>query len=437
MAYGFAFLALAATLRSDWCWTWICFGISMAFHIVTGGWIALALLGAFTCSVLISKFTPNVADRLSNLLSCSSNPDQIDSGSTASAKESSRSRAYIVLSLCVAAIFTLIGLIPALALNRDVDVQTAEQGAMIYVFARLPHHLRISGFSDTRWAQHGILAVLTITLAFLTIIIHRHGKVDAKDRETLNRHLRVGLLLGTCCFGVIFAIAGALIDLSLSSYAPNWTANLLRYYWFRWNDVAWPVAFCTLTLLSIDRLSRMTYQQTWRLAAQLLMWLVLVVPGAMLCIQRTQAVAESRIPPADYQSLIYSNTTKQRADATYLDWIDACNWIRGSTPEGSLVLTPRNQQTFKWYAHRAEVVCWKDSPQNAKDLVEWYRRIGVVFPRAENGGPELLHQVRAIQLFREFRFDYVLTDKRSDPTPLAFPIVYENETFAIFRTLDL
>ncbi len=181
----------------------------------------------------------------------------------------------------------------------------------------------------------------------------------------------------------------------------------------------------------------MNYEQPWKLAAQLFCWTLMLIPGAVLSASMLQQLSFTNIPPADEKSLIFAATNPRIAKSTYDDWLDACYWIRVSTDADSLWLTPRNQQTFKWNAQRAEVVCWKDSPQNAKDLLEWYRRIHAVFGADENGAPKPMNLVRAINLSREFKFDYILSDKRSDPTPLTLPIVYENDTFAIFQMLQL
>ena len=58
-----------------------------------------------------------------------------------------------------------------------------------------------------------------------------------------------------------------------------------------------------------------------------------------------------------------------------VDWIAVCQWIRDNTPPDSLWFTPKYQQSFKWYAERAEVVCWKDVPQDNAAVLEWFQRI--------------------------------------------------------------
>ena len=56
------------------------------------------------------------------------------------------------------------------------------------------------------------------------------------------------------------------------------------------------------------------------------------------------------------------------------DWYAVCGWVRENTPRDSLVLIPRFNRNFKWYAERAEYHSWKDCPQDAAGILEWNRR---------------------------------------------------------------
>ena len=96
-----------------------------------------------------------------------------------------------------------------------------------------------------------------------------------------------------------------------------------------------------------------------------------------------------------------------------------------STPHDALVLTPRQQQTFKWYAERAEVVNWKDLPQDAPRIVEWRTRMRELYPLpvqrrglAAHGAAELL------RLAQRYGFQYLVLDRSESRRPLAFPRVF-------------
>ena len=61
--------------------------------------------------------------------------------------------------------------------------------------------------------------------------------------------------------------------------------------------------------------------------------------------------------------------------ANFADWRAACQWVADS---GKIPPEPASScrgyaQTFKWYTGHSDVVKWKDVPQDAKTLVEWWR----------------------------------------------------------------
>ena len=59
----------------------------------------------------------------------------------------------------------------------------------------------------------------------------------------------------------------------------------------------------------------------------------------------------------------------------------------------ALFLTPRMSQTFRWYASRGEVVNWKDIPQDAKGIVEWWRRLGEIWGVGTRRRPDRIARI--------------------------------------------
>ena len=97
------------------------------------------------------------------------------------------------------------------------------------------------------------------------------------------------------------------------------------------------------------------------------------------------------------------------------------------TPADALFLTPREQQTFKWYAGRAEIVSWKDVPQDARGLIEWKQRLEEIYPRDQ------AHQQRdlaafsdaeLLQLARKYRATYIVIDRTRSGRRIGLPKVY-------------
>ena len=120
------------------------------------------------------------------------------------------------------------------------------------------------------------------------------------------------------------------------------------------------------------------------------------------------------------------------------DWREACRWVADSSniPPGARFLTPRLAQTFKWYTGHPSVVDWKDVPQDAKDLVEWWRRMQDVFgndepPAGWRRSLDELGPERLAKLGNDYHADYVIT-KRTDP-PLAIDVLHENRSYIIYR----
>ena len=67
--------------------------------------------------------------------------------------------------------------------------------------------------------------------------------------------------------------------------------------------------------------------------------------------------------------------------ADFEAWHAACEWVAnsGKIPPGARFLVPRLAQTFKWYTGHSDVATWKDVPQDAKSIVQWWDRIQDIY----------------------------------------------------------
>ncbi|MFP6618862.1 MAG: DUF6798 domain-containing protein, partial [Pirellulaceae bacterium] len=166
---------------------------------------------------------------------------------------------------------------------------------------------------------------------------------------------------------VLIGVVGLLI----SSMVPRSSAigaSLLRYYWFRLSDAMLPIGVIFAVSRVLERAAL-----TWpRLVAYKLSVLIVVVT-AMVAMEGQRRHGDPR-PAADRQALPAVVGQPGVTRQIYRDWVQVCIWIRRETPPAAVFLTPRRQQTFKWYAHRAEVVSWKDIPQDALGLIQWHER---------------------------------------------------------------
>jgi hypothetical protein len=133
-------------------------------------------------------------------------------------------------------------------------------------------------------------------------------------------------------------------------------------------------------------------------------------------------------PLADVQVLPSWTSNPAWTRRAYEDWRRACGWIAEHTPPDACFITPKMQQTFKWYAGRSEVCCWKDVPQDAVELVEWWHRQQALYPRRVRAGGLAAHGPRRLrELAEKYQADYVVLDRYASPRPLPFARVYPPE----------
>ena len=117
-------------------------------------------------------------------------------------------------------------------------------------------------------------------------------------------------------------------------------------------------------------------------------------------------------------AVIQAGTSEFDPQQRFADWIAACRWINEHTDKDEIVLTPRGQQTFKWYAERSEVVNWKDIPQDARGIKEWWRRHNEVYPPEVRVDGLVRHDVETLGgLASYYGFRYVIIDRAKSATP--------------------
>src|SRR6185295_16878399 len=255
---------------------------------------------------------------------------------------------------------------------------------------------------------------------------------------------------------VLIAAVGIVIDQGLVAWASvsgesqedyqSTAAPLLRYYFFRLSDALVPMA-CSLTVFSLLvawQVSRPALA-SWGLIAALAIGSLNIVdvcvdralrplPGAWIQPHPTEGCDERAWQlrgEAGREELVQ---TRQR----FAEWKNLCRWIRANTPKEAKFITPRNQQTFKWYAERAEVVTWKDIPQDAAGLVEWRKVLSEIFPPegfgsdvAENTDAELL------AIAKEHGASYVVIDRTRSTRLIGLPRLHPddeplNPTYALY-----
>ena len=341
LAYFFVLMALGSLGSKQFCLVWPYLGFACAFHVLVGGWATIAVLLALVsqCCWRISEPTAQ------GVLKVDKTPF------VQSLKQHS---AFILLGLCFAAV----GALPPLIADLYADPVSKLLASKIYVQDRISHHLVFSAFSASRVAG----------FVFLLIVFAAVGRT----RKNFEEHDQAGwqwlfrFAIGSLC------ISFCGLMLSGVSEQGTWLADrslgLLRFYWFRMADFAVP---CT-TALALVAAIQLLWQRDWVGRG------VAIVGGVVIASTMTwvgiQRHSDLR-PRADRAALPTYADNQRRTIGTYQNWRRVCEWIKAHTPVDATFITPDQQQTFKWYAQRAEAVNWKDVPQDALAMVDWSERV--------------------------------------------------------------
>lgn len=334
-AFAFVFLGLSEMVVGRWPRAWVWLGIASAFHVLVGGWCCLAVLFVFLLQKLTKKESLHDDTRI--------------------AKQ--------IPMLLLGGAISLLGVIPPLLSNMRVDPDVADQANWINVTQRLRHHQYFVAFPAIRVAMFSLLILAWALLKRLT--------GDSTKLRKLNQLSLAALLI---------SLVGILLSGLVQSYQNQFAVNLLVYYWFRLSDVAVPLATTfALVAIFLNSASSKSSRKADKQGGLGMRGIVLMAAVTGVLIGVLGIIAShrwsDRRPLADQRSLVSFEGQPKRTQEAYENWRIACDWVRQNTNQDAVFLTPAQQQTFKWYAERAEIVCWKDAPQDALGLIEWYGRV--------------------------------------------------------------
>ena len=331
VAYVFVLWSINFLLqkRLDWCLGFV--GAAIAFHAVVGVWTLACVCGTILVSAVSAGMLSDLKDSLLT-----------------------RNFGFAVIAFVV---FSAVGCVPPLAANWGLDTELFSAANEIQVHQRLSHHLLFSSFPASYVARF-LLLVLIFTFLFQLCR-------NFKKLHWLN-------LFGL--FSLLISLAGIYLSGLTEAASPSagFANSLLRFYWFRFSDFAIPLSLS----LSAGFFAQLLMASS-NLPKQRVAWFSICCLFAASLLTVFEGMGDFR-PGADRATLPNYPDSRIRTTQTYENWKKACTWIRENTNANGLFLTPYHFQTFKWHAHRAEFACWKDAPQDAKGIVEWRNRIGVL-----------------------------------------------------------
>ncbi|MFN5320745.1 MAG: DUF6798 domain-containing protein [Planctomycetota bacterium] len=366
LAYACGIWAVAAWLRGNWPQTVFLIGAAIGWHALVGGWLGLAValatlsLGSQGIREAIAGCWPSRGSLLSGI--------QIAAGA------------------CLA----LTGVLPSLLSQSAASPEQLREVAWIQVTQRLSHHLWFTAFPTGRVAAFALLAAFCCLMAM---------------RVLWPRAL--GLMFRLAFAGLLFNLIGLCLSAMVSeqSAGANVACSLLRLYWFRFADFAIPLAVALGTGWLLESWSRQGNPRLQIVIARG----VLVVLSLAAGLQALENWETSR-PGADAAALEQFPSEPNKELKLAANWRQVCQWIAAETPPQAVFITPARQQSFKWYAERAEVVCWKDMPQDPAGIVEWSRRLNLVYrPQLDYElGLFAFDDLQLQQLGAELGADYLL-----------------------------
>ncbi len=305
-------------------------------------------------------------------------------------------------------LLALPGLWLGVKMNQGVDWQTVQQANTIQVFERLPHHLLPSAFGLGHVFRH---ILMWIAFWMLCNVVPTQ-----EDERRLRRFIAATILL---------AVGGFVLG-GVARVAPQFAASLLRFYWSRLSDILVPLG------VSLVGLQWATGQLPLR--KNVARWLFMGLFG-LLAFDLFKQISHLPWLPKPVP-------TRSDSMMVYDDWRDVCRWIAADnhTPHDALFITPRNANTFKWYTGRAEVGTWKDMPQDARSVVEWWQRMNELFG-SESKKPEdrwhdsaaELGDVRLNELAQNYGAQYAVIELTPGVPRLAIQPIYENKSYAVYR----
>lgn len=201
-AYVLVFLGLEMLVRNRWNWMFVLMGAASAWHVLVGGWSAVAAGVAWLAA---GRDRPPLMS--------------------------------ILWGLLVGLLLSLPGLWPAFRLNSEATAEQVQKANAIYVLERLPHHLVPQQFPAPLVFKMTLLWVAFVVLWRLA------------PREPGWRRL-AGFVLGS----VLIALVGWLLGV-MTEGTPLYP-SLMRYYWFRLIDAMLPLGVALGTMHWIAGMSR-------------------------------------------------------------------------------------------------------------------------------------------------------------------------------------
>lgn len=352
-------------------------GLACAMHPVVGGWMVVCLSAGSLVSIAYA------------FLCCGKTPTRT--------KQTVKSLIGLVCFTAATILCSLPGLIPALKLISETSLPLKDRQLALFfqVFWRLRHHLDPTELTASQW----LFAAMVGTGTVWGVLAVRRQQTACGQTPTERLHPNhafdaLDYLLVMFAISVVIAVVGVMIGWhtveAKKMVGWEWRASLLKFYPFRCFDGLLSITAAIVVGHGVQlRIRQMANAHTLRQT---------LLTATILLLAFVQAWRTREVAPAGY-------TRPQ-----FEEWKDACRWIRENTATDALVLTPRESFAFKWFAERAEYVCYKDCPQDAAGILMWNTRLWLLHDWTLKSSSDGLYDIDDLQeLRRQTECDFILT----------------------------
>lgn len=288
-------------------------GAAVSFHPVVGAWCVVGI----ACAVPLTRLK------------------RLRTGAVTSETMVSELRRLAPAVAC-GLLCSLPGLIPAVAMLSHPDTSIALRADIIQVAIRLDHHLDPYMFP---WKAYGWYAAMIVVWLGIRFRVPGDGSGKWLDAFTW-----VALAIGVVGW-VAAAGPRPITHLPLLSLR----IKLLKLYPFRIADLSVPFALAVAVVQMVTVRAAGTSGNRRRMLIAAAFVASLLLPGA--------DKNPSRMTPS-----------------VRADWIAALGWIKSETTHEIVLWMPDEDWAVKWFCERPEYVNFKDCPQDAAGIVEWYER---------------------------------------------------------------
>jgi len=387
-AKGFAFIliffALGAVIRNRWNTALILLGFSAMFHVLVGGWCLVALGIAW---LILKDYERS--------LKKSGTPEDL-------AKCVLPTFRSILPGLILAFLLTLPALVPALQLNSGVSAEVAKNATKLYVYERLPHHLLLS-FAAQKTPQKVLYFGVLLLIWHFLIARPRYSNGEM----TFRTFIYASLLIGLCGWGINLCM----------NLAPDLVASLLRYYWFRTVDVMLPLGTAILcveyathavTIPVEPAISKQTKEEKKAQRRENRSVERMMNRRRKLLLVLLIALASFQVWDSSKRFTKPMKLRSCSGAACGESWVDLCQFIQKNTEPTDVFVVPYTVRTFHWFARRPTVGVWKDVPQDAQGIWNWWVRMQDQFYGFDPSNPmQQYGRVASFTLMPKQKFKYL------------------------------